>query len=654
MGKRHLVDSYELEPPRKRAATNCDIEPGDILCDITGKQWRLGQLLGSGAFGEIYVASDCNLGVVPENSPYVAKLELHTNGPLFIETHFYLKVAKENQIKEWKRKNRKTIGMPHYIASGSHTKLTTRYRFLILPRYNVDLQQILERHGNKFNIKTVLTIALQLLDTLEYIHAYGIVHADIKASNILINEKTVPPNTNKFSSEQPPNKPTDENCRIARHFRLCRLKKKPHNLRSSKILPYRVEPLPTERDPAPIEQNQNIDPNQVYLLDFGLSCKYLQSNGEHKKYCVDARKAHAGTILYCSLDAHNGVQSRRSDLESLGYNMVHWLTGVLPWMTNVDEYEIVKKKKQICMQELEHFLHFCFGKNIPTFLKNFFMHVKSLNFDEKPDYEYCRKIFLQGFNEYGYKKVFVLDFMNKEGWGLKKKLSKNTENDRRRASVVCSIMRTPLKSNVAVKHVLRKKDKAKAVMRWSKILFDPEMIIKSGKRVKELEENDNSDALANLNIQELNPTDTMLEVYNNYLERQKNFELGLPTKQRSNETPAIEGYNATMMRIYKKILQREVEAVKTTKPPKVKRTAGKHGKISKVASVNHGYNMSMMTIHDKNGAEMIKKPTQAKRKRSKAAEKVVIATPVTQVTPAVPVKRYNTRHSKRTKVNCAC
>lgn len=45
-----------------------------------------------------------------------------------------------------------------------------------------------------------------------------------------------------------------------------------------------------------------------------------------------------------------------------------------------------------------------------------------------------------------------------------------------------------------------------------------------------------------------------------------------------------------------------------------------------VASVNHGYNMSMMTIHDKNGAEMIKKPTQAKRKRSKAAEKVVIGT----------------------------
>ncbi len=71
--------------------------------------------------------------------------------------------------------------------------------------------------------------------------------------------------------------------------------------------------------------------NDVYLVDFGLVSKYLR-DGVHLEYKPDARKAHDGTIEYTSRDAHIGAHARRSDLEILGYNLVHWISGELPWM----------------------------------------------------------------------------------------------------------------------------------------------------------------------------------------------------------------------------------------------------------------------------------------------------------------------------------
>lgn len=83
----------------------------------------------------------------------------------------------------------------------------------------------------------------------------------------------------------------------------------------------------------------------VYLLDYGLASKYILSNGEHREFCTDERRAHAGTTLFCSRDAHKGMVSRRSDLESLAYNMIYWLTGSLPWIDDLAEPEEVEKKK---------------------------------------------------------------------------------------------------------------------------------------------------------------------------------------------------------------------------------------------------------------------------------------------------------------------
>ena len=60
-------------------------------------------------------------------------------------------------------------------------------------------------------------------------------------------------------------------------------------------------------------------------------------NGVHLEYKPDARRAHDGTVEYASRDAHIGAHARRSDLEILAYNLVHWMSGNLPWMDNLKD-----------------------------------------------------------------------------------------------------------------------------------------------------------------------------------------------------------------------------------------------------------------------------------------------------------------------------
>lgn len=74
----------------------------------------------------------------------------------------------------------------------------------------------------------------------------------------------------------------------------------------------------------------NKDPCRLYLLDFGLSARFIQPNDKPVEYKTNLK--FIGTCRYCALDAHKGnSQSSASDLESLIYIMVYFLRGTLPW-----------------------------------------------------------------------------------------------------------------------------------------------------------------------------------------------------------------------------------------------------------------------------------------------------------------------------------
>jgi len=137
------------------------------------------------------------------NYPFVVKVD-HISGPLYAEMHFYHRVAKPKQIDNWMLSQRLAfIGMPRYVASGIHiidhssvnNSLNSnnvnagkrqRYRFLVLDRLGLDLQKVLNKQSNKLSLKSAYTISMMVIDILAYIHSFGYIHADIKASNLLL------------------------------------------------------------------------------------------------------------------------------------------------------------------------------------------------------------------------------------------------------------------------------------------------------------------------------------------------------------------------------------------------------------------------------------------------------------------------------------
>ena len=71
--------------------------------------------------------------------------------------------------------------------------------------------------------------------------------------------------------------------------------------------------------------------NILYLIDLGLAKKYRDpKNHQHIPYREN--KNLTGTARYASINAHLGIeQSRRDDLEGIGYVIIYLLRGWLPW-----------------------------------------------------------------------------------------------------------------------------------------------------------------------------------------------------------------------------------------------------------------------------------------------------------------------------------
>ncbi|KAM7519649.1 hypothetical protein LguiB_018611 [Lonicera macranthoides] len=285
-----------------------------------GNKFRLGRKIGSGSFGEIYLGT-----CIGTNEEVAIKLEnIKTkHQQLFSEAKLY-------------RILQGGTGIPSVRWHG----VEGDYNVLVMDLLGPSLEDLFNFCSRKLSLKTVLMLADQMINRVEFVHSKSYLHRDIKPDNFLMG--------------------------LGRHA------------------------------------------SQVCIIDFGLAKKY-KDPCTHQHVPYRENKNLAGTARYASINAHLGVeQTRRDDLESLGYVLMYFLRGSLPWQglkggTKKQKYEkICEKKVSTPIKAL------CRG--YPAEFESYFHYCRSLRFDDKPDYIYLKRLFRNLFVREGFQFDYVFDW----------------------------------------------------------------------------------------------------------------------------------------------------------------------------------------------------------------------------------------------------
>jgi len=159
--------------------------------------------------------------------------------------------------------------------------------------------------------------------------------------------------------------------------------------------------------------------NKLFIIDFGLAKKYRDSRTRSHITYKDNKNL-TGTARYASINAHMGIeQSRRDDMESLGYVLMYFNRGNLPWQglkaaNKKQKYEKISEKKMSTPVEV-----LC--KGFPSEFSMYLNYCRGLRFDEAPDYMYLRQLFRILFRTLNHQYDYTFDWTM-----LKQKATLNT------------------------------------------------------------------------------------------------------------------------------------------------------------------------------------------------------------------------------------
>nr|XP_044997257.1 casein kinase I-like [Jaculus jaculus] len=287
---------------------------------VVGVKYKLVRKIGSGSFGDIYLAIN-----VTNGEEVAVKLEAQKarHPQLLYESKLY-KILQGG------------VGIPHVRWYGQEKDCNV----LVMDLLGPSLEDLFNFCSRRFTMKTVLMLADQMISRIEYVHTKNFIHRDIKPDNFLMG--------------------------IGRHC------------------------------------------NKLFLIDFGLAKKY-RDNRTRQHIPYREGKNLTGTARYASINAHFGVeQSRRDDMESLGYVLMYFIRTSLPWQglkaaTKKQKYEKISEKKMSTPVEV-----LC--KGFPAEFAMYLNYCRGLRFEEAPDYMYVRHLFRILFRTLNHQYDYTFDW----------------------------------------------------------------------------------------------------------------------------------------------------------------------------------------------------------------------------------------------------
>ncbi|PUZ51470.1 hypothetical protein GQ55_6G189800 [Panicum hallii var. hallii] len=182
---RRLLPPPSVSPPAPVAAASASEGCGGVREEGIGRgeenppiRWRKGDLIGSGAFGQVYLGMDLDSG------------ELLAVKQVLIGSSNATREKAQAHVRELEDevKMLKNLSHPNIVRYIGTAREDNTLNILLEFVPGGSIQSLLGRLGS-FPEAVIRKYTKQLLYGLEYLHRNGIIHRDIKGANILVDNK---------------------------------------------------------------------------------------------------------------------------------------------------------------------------------------------------------------------------------------------------------------------------------------------------------------------------------------------------------------------------------------------------------------------------------------------------------------------------------